>query len=184
MIWNSEYGLEKKRKLWYSFNIEQTHINRNWKVGNLVAYLKTSVCKITAIMHNAIICFWCSLTYKHENMQLHWGNFSLRNPATQNTCTDVLINSYKKIYKWHRTYKRRLWFNLTVMKTDFSTRSCFHQLRAVTHDIFLWIMSAWLLISIEYLWAVFICSWIEIVCFELLHCSCRSIIEIIEVSCI
>ena len=25
----------KKRKLWYSFNIDQTHINRNWQVGKL-----------------------------------------------------------------------------------------------------------------------------------------------------
>ena len=79
--------------------------------------------------------FWCSPTYKHENLQLNGGNFSLQYPVTQNTHTDVLINSHKSLYRWHRTFKRRLWFNLPVMKTDFSTRSRIHQLRGVTHDM-------------------------------------------------
>ena len=45
-------------------------------------------------MHNAIIFlifFYVHLlTYKHENLQSDWGNFSSLYPTTQNTVRDVL----------------------------------------------------------------------------------------------
>ena len=68
----------KKRKLWYSFNIDQTHINRNWQVGKLYGCSFDNICFVKSQPLCTMLSFLFSffnvhlLTYKHEKLQLHW----------------------------------------------------------------------------------------------------------------